>query len=139
MIYELAYVSAVAPHVTNAEIDRILVTSRQRNSQTGVTGLLICDGHNFLQHLEGPQAAMSATLDRIVAHRAHYGLMVLDRRIAPSRAIPDSPMLYHAADVPHVRTDAAVEDLVQEILAWTPPSVRSVFANIMAFEAHETA
>ena len=51
--------------VVNAELRRILTSSRARNKAAGVTGALLYNSGNFAQVLEGPLDAVESTFERI--------------------------------------------------------------------------
>jgi hypothetical protein len=60
-----------------AEIDAILATARRRNPDFGVRGALLFTEGRFVQVLEGEQAAVKGTFDRIVADPRHHDVEVL--------------------------------------------------------------
>lgn len=73
-LHRLAYASTFnvgRVHNPLSALRDILSASRRNNAQTGVTGYLIFDGNTFLQVLEGPQAAIAATIARIEADKRH--------------------------------------------------------------------
>ena len=74
--------------VTPYESDLLLILNqaRRNNSRNGITGLLSFDGQNFLQLLEGPEAIVRATVQRISTDSRHYGVkMILDVPITARR------------------------------------------------------
>jgi hypothetical protein len=62
-----------------SELADLLGQSRLRNAACGVTGLLVYAGGNFMQVLEGPEAAVEQTFARIQGDSRHKGLIVLLR------------------------------------------------------------
>ncbi len=78
----VAYVSSATHELSREELSQILAISRERNAPDGITGLLLyCDG-NFIQVLEGPEAAIRATVDRIRRDpRHHQFTLLLDQPI----------------------------------------------------------
>jgi hypothetical protein len=73
----LLYVSSSVGHISDEEIAAVLHRARANNLRSGVTGMLLyCDG-NFLQLLEGEDAAVEATFDRIRRNRRHTDVTVL--------------------------------------------------------------
>lgn len=69
-------------------LDDILTISRRRNSQADITGTLICRSDMYLQLIEGPDAAVQATYDRIKADDRHLELNLLVSRIVADRLFP---------------------------------------------------
>ncbi len=59
----------------------ILMDARRCNARDGVTGALICRDDLFLQMLEGPEAAVTATYGRIVRDDRHLEVRPLTRRV----------------------------------------------------------
>ncbi len=80
MLVTLSYASrAVAPLDATCR-HALLDVSRTRNLANGVTGLLLYADRTFVQVLEGDEAAVRATMQRIVADPRHTDLFVLDWR-----------------------------------------------------------
>ena len=72
----------------------ILLSSRANNAKLGVTGALICRADLYLQLLEGPQAAVEETFERIRKDDRHLEICPLksgfyDRRLFATWAMRD--------------------------------------------------
>jgi hypothetical protein len=81
----LLYIStARVPH-SRAQLDNILGVSRRNNAAVGITGLLIAGGNRFLQVLEGPEAHVQETYDRIRLDIRHFAPVILKREAAEKR------------------------------------------------------
>ncbi len=91
MLSQYLYIST-APTLPREEVDSILATSARNNPARGITGLLLFNGRNFLQLLEGEDGEVSALMETITADPRHSGVSVLDRRAIPARACPDWAM-----------------------------------------------
>lgn len=63
----------------------ILIESVANNRRDDVTGALICDHRWFAQVLEGPEAAISATFERILRDRRHTDVRLVRLQPAPVR------------------------------------------------------
>jgi len=48
------------------------------NQAAGITGLLVFDGYNFIQALEGDQSAVSAVMDRILKDPRHDNIVFFE-------------------------------------------------------------
>lgn len=76
------------------QICPILDVSRRNNRRAGVTGFLLFDGKRFLQFLEGPAAAVDATMHRIVEDRRHYAHVIMIDEEETHRQFPDWDMAF---------------------------------------------
>lgn len=82
----LIYISTARQPITRPQLGQILRVSRERNTEAGVTGLLIAGGRRFLQGLEGANEAVESTFDRIRRDARHLGIVVLARQVVDERA-----------------------------------------------------
>ncbi|RYF68243.1 MAG: BLUF domain-containing protein, partial [Comamonadaceae bacterium] len=64
-IHEILYCSQLAPGQSPGIVGNIVTQARARNAERGITGLLVFDGHNFCQHLEGPSNILVRLMNRI--------------------------------------------------------------------------
>lgn len=91
MLSQYLYIST-APTLPRDEVEAILAASARNNPARGITGLLLFNGRNFLQLLEGEEREVTALMDTITADPRHSGVSVLDRRAIAQRACPDWAM-----------------------------------------------
>ena len=61
-----------------AEVTSILRVSRVNNPKAGLTGVLLFDGTNFLQALEGPIAEIERLYETITCDRRHEDITLID-------------------------------------------------------------
>ncbi|MFN3946043.1 MAG: BLUF domain-containing protein [Allosphingosinicella sp.] len=113
---QLVYISTARERPTDAMLQDILAVSRRNNQKVGVTGLLVAGGRRFLQALEGPSTAVSATFDRIRADPRHYAPVVLSCRSVAGRSFGEWAMGYEQGGQP---IDGA--DLRQIVAELTSP------------------
>ncbi len=76
-LYEVLYVSTLAPEQPLSVVAEIAGRARHVNAELGVTGLLIFDGQRFCQQLEGPQKAVLKLIERIRSDPRHTNVEVL--------------------------------------------------------------
>ena len=76
-LYEILYVSTLAPEAPLSVVAKIAVKARQANAERDITGLLIFDGMRFCQQLEGGQKQVLALLERIRQDTRHINMQVL--------------------------------------------------------------
>jgi hypothetical protein len=79
LLNQMVYCSRAAAGVDDAAVDRIVETSRRRNPERGITGLLVFGSGLFFQWIEGPPDAMRALLERIRADPRHSDFVPLSQ------------------------------------------------------------
>lgn len=84
---------ALTPKGGAAERD-ILVTSRRNNAAASLTGFLHRESDIYYQWLEGPEAEVLETFDRIRSDDRHGDVEVLDRQQMATRSFPSWSMGY---------------------------------------------
>ncbi len=87
-LFRLAYTSTYRAGRVDSELSAlraILSVSRKNNEAADVTGYLIFDGDSFIQVLEGPRAALEATMARISVDDRHRDVSVLGTQPAEDR------------------------------------------------------
>jgi len=104
-VFQLVYISTATEAVTRNGLEQILHRSQRRNSGCGVTGLLVAGPRRFLQALEGPEAAVLETYERIKADPRHHALVMLTGRAIDARAFGSWSMAYEQADQLGHQTD----------------------------------
>jgi hypothetical protein len=91
VLSQYLYIST-APTLSRDAVDAILDTSARNNPARGITGLLLYNGRNFLQLLEGDGEELVSLMLKITEDARHSGITVLDRRTIADRACPDWAM-----------------------------------------------
>ena len=76
-LYEVLYVSVLAPKAPISTIAGIAAKARVANQAFGITGLLIFDGMRFCQQLEGERKIVLKRMARIEADTRHDDVQVL--------------------------------------------------------------
>ena len=91
-MHAIAYVSAASWNLLDEQVERIVSESRRLNALHGITGVLLyCDG-NFMQYLEGDEAAVSETFGRIRRSESHYQINELMNQPILEREFSDWSM-----------------------------------------------
>lgn len=125
MLSQYLYIST-APTLPREEVDSILAASARNNPQRGITGLLLFNGRNFLQLLEGEEGEVTALMQTITADPRHSGVSVLDRRSITARSCPDWAMnRVMIAESIDSRRDMLESDLPRGL----DPEVRKMIVN----------
>ncbi|MEM9500283.1 MAG: BLUF domain-containing protein [Pseudomonadota bacterium] len=91
MLSQHLYIST-APSLSREEVDAILASSARNNPENGITGLLLYNGRNFLQLLEGEEDSLKALMLRIANDPRHTGVSVLSHKSIQQRVCPDWAM-----------------------------------------------
>ena len=103
-------------------LDDILTISRVRNSKADITGTLICRADMYLQLIEGPDAAIQATYQRITMDDRHVEINLLlsravTERLFPKWAMRDDPARSWMWDQQEIADGAIAAATQQDILA----------------------
>ena len=114
----IVYISTARRPMMPIERDAMLRGARRRNAALDVTGLLVIGGRRYLQALEGPEAAVANTFDRLKDDGRHFAIVTLIDRVIEHCAFPTWAMGYQeggyalegAASLP-----AIVADLIAPI------------------------
>jgi hypothetical protein len=91
-LWQIVYASAAAPELTAAELDQILKVARRRNSELGITGMLLFADNSFLQVLEGSQERLDQLFGQIEGDQRHRRALLLIREPIEHRSFADWTM-----------------------------------------------
>lgn len=108
------------------EVDEILETSIRNNERTGINGLLIYNGRNFLQLLEGDKASLASVMRRISQDRRHTGIVMLKKGEVERQACAGWAMKRIAIDMPVEQRVRTLAEILPEGLAG---SIQSTVLN----------
>jgi hypothetical protein len=101
----LVYVSSAVKPFSTSELAELLAKAREKNTRFGITGMLLYQDGNFMQAIEGEEAAVRqlyATISQDVRHR---GTIVLLEEQITKRQFGDWSMGFRNL------TDKAVQEL----------------------------
>lgn len=103
MIFQLIYTCALTDTVSSEDLEAIAQTSRARNHDRGITGMLLCKDGSVLQVLEGEESAVTELYRTISQDKRVTKPLVLIQRKTNEREFPKWSMGFKNAD----DTDAA--------------------------------
>lgn len=130
----LLYISTSRQMVTPDMLADVLRASRRNNLACDVTGLLVVGGKRFLQALEGPDAAVQTTFDRIHRDPRHFAVVQLARETIGERQFPGWSMGSQAGTTPG--RDASISEAVAALIApIKDPSLRGYFTGFAERQA----
>ena len=99
----LTYLSSATDLMGEQELAEILATTRPRNEERGLTGMLLYADGNIIQVLEGPDRAVDETFAAISRDPRHRGILMMLREPIDERAFPDWSMGFRAVGREDVR------------------------------------
>ena len=85
---QYVYVST-AEQLSQDDVAAILASCQRNNARWGVTGLLLYNGRNFLQLVEGSGDDLERVMRRIELDSRHHGISRLYDEPVSERACPD--------------------------------------------------
>jgi len=125
---QLVYISYVSESIDPVDFRKILDKSRLNNRQSSVTGLLLSDGRQFLQALEGEADEVETVFQRISTDPRHNGITSLAERTVGFREFGNWTMAANDGDAgDYLKT---VEALTGDVSC---PSLKAKFANFAEY------
>ncbi|MBL8481422.1 MAG: BLUF domain-containing protein, partial [Rhodocyclaceae bacterium] len=76
----IVYVSTCSRPPSQADLEQLLVSARERNIEYAVTGALVYHDHSFIQYFEGPRAGIAVVYEHVRRSSLHHGMIELLRR-----------------------------------------------------------
>jgi hypothetical protein len=99
----------------DAELDALVAQARANNATFQITGLLLFNGLNFLQTLEGPRGAVEQVFSAISEDPRHHGVVRVQAEDTDERAFAAWSMAY----TPVLRTGNQGQTLGSNGFAWS--------------------
>lgn len=125
MISQYVYIST-AQGLSREEVEAILAVCARNNVAQKVTGLLLYNGRNFLQLLEGAKDTLDCLMQNIEADPRHAGVAILHKGEVDNRVCPDWAMK-------RIAITEAIEQRQQRLEEELPnlinPAIRKVVLN----------
>lgn len=88
VIFQLIYTCAFTQVMSCDDLEIIAQSSRKRNFEFGITGVLLCNEGSALQILEGDKTAVMKLYKTIVKDARVSNILVLINRMATEREFP---------------------------------------------------
>ena len=125
MIKQYVYIST-ALGLSREEVGGILDACARNNAAQEITGLLLYNGRNFLQLLEGKAETLDQLMSTIEADRRHAGVLIMHKGEVEQRDCPDWAMkLISISEAIEVRQQRLEEDLPTTV----DPVIRKLVLN----------
>ncbi len=111
MPFQLLYISRATRPMLGIDIESILFTARRFNQRSDITGMLISSPANFMQVLEGDEAAVKESYARISADPRHRAHVILRETEVEARQFGDWTM------ASHIYRDHQLDGMIDDITA----------------------
>lgn len=112
----IIYVSSAVRLLSFDEIGHLLKRARERNKEYGITGVLLYDGGNFMQYLEGPENNLDVIYKIIQEDELHTGIILLSREAIEKRQFGDWSMGFQTKEVEGYVGSPGERQLIEMIL-----------------------
>lgn len=98
MMIHLIYASSASRLMSGDELVELLRQARAKNEKLHVTGMLLYQGGNFLQVLEGEEETVTELYEVIRSDPRHYDVTPILKRPVTERIFPDWEMGFSNLD-----------------------------------------
>lgn len=112
LITSLIYVSTAKPGLAEEDLQAIQTTAQRNNARLGITGLILFNGFNFMQCIEGDRASANECLNRIERDDRHSGMTVVSHCEIASPQFSQWRMFGPLLPVQSEWTQAALDQLL---------------------------
>ena len=128
-LFQIVYTSTATEPFGKPELVELLKGSVRRNTQAGITGLLLYRDGTFMQVLEGEEAAVTALFAKISQDSRHHHVIPLIREPVEQRHFPNSAMAFRDLNSPELRNLPGYSEFLNtpldgELLAKDIPACR---------------
>lgn len=128
-MFRLIYVSTATLGLTETDLSEILKEATTTNSQRGITGVLLFNGLNFLQLLEGEQLDVLDVFNRIVRDARHTSVVTILQEPAEERVFGEWSMLLKLKPATANSDYGPDSDFAEVMNREMPPHLSRVFGN----------
>ncbi len=93
-LYQVIYLSSATYDFKESDLEELLLTTRKRNHDRKITGLLLYSDGNFIGVLEGPKLAVQQLTRKIERDTRHCGFKTVWFRPKNKRDFPEYQIAY---------------------------------------------
>ncbi len=101
-MHQIIYLSRATQALTTMDLIGLLVRSRSHNQQVGITGSLVYGEGQFMQVLEGEEAAVRALYEAIVRDPRHRAILKLADKPVAGRIFAGWSMAFRELSPAHM-------------------------------------
>lgn len=135
-MFKLAYISAASRTLTSTDLQDILQEAIDNNEANNVTGVLLFNGVNFMQVLEGREEDVERIFKKILDDDRHKNVVVIYREASPRRDFEESPMLLQIVPATYGMTPDGMT-ITKDITLFLPSNLATHFRVILeSFDTH---
>lgn len=87
-LYCIVYQSEATVFMSTQKLESIIEQAIPRNKELNITGVLLSDGHLFIQYLEGPKKSLQLVYELILQSASHTKIKVLVDQPIKKREFP---------------------------------------------------
>lgn len=98
MVYFVAYISTASNDWAKEDLKILLEKSRAKNTEKGISGLLLYEDRDFIQILEGKKEVVMKLFEKISQDQRHCNVIKLFEGESPNRQFPDWSMGFYALE-----------------------------------------
>lgn len=110
----IIYVSTSVRLLSDDELMDILKISRENNSVSDVTGLLLYKGGNFMQVLEGPEDVVNVLYEKIKTDPRHMGVSTISTEQIQARQFHAWEMAFQNLDNPAIKNEPGYSQFLHD-------------------------
>lgn len=125
----LVYISSARLDLTPRDLNEILEEAGAFNSKHWITGLLLFNGLNFLQLLEGTEGVIASLYARIARDPRHHAVVTILKEPASRRIFPDWSMQLKQRPASASLQNVMVDDFSDVQARDMPDHIRRIFMN----------
>ncbi|WP_084417916.1 BLUF domain-containing protein [Henriciella litoralis] len=129
-MYRIAYVSTAHGDISSNSLQKILESAIENNRAAKVTGIMLFNGSNFLQLLEGPQENVEAMMAKICKDKRHRNIVVIMREKSVTREFEDNPMLLQTVKSSTSTPPEGIR-VTDDVSLYLPSSLSPHFRNLL--------
>ena len=128
-MFRLIYISSASEEISPTDIRDILTTAVSNNRNMEITGLLMYNGLNFMQVLEGKRDDVEPLFEKISNDKRHVSVAAILQGDADTRIFAPWAMLFKKIK-PETTEEDIPEVTMSEIMALEmPDNVRTIIKN----------
>tara|TARA_R110002051_G_C8602883_1_gene480696 strand:+ start:220 stop:669 length:450 start_codon:yes stop_codon:yes gene_type:complete len=128
-MFRLIYISSASEEISPTDIQDILTTAVSNNRNMEITGLLMYNGLNFMQVLEGERDDVEPLFEKISQDKRHVSVASILQGDADTRIFAPWAMLFKKLK-PETTEQDIPEVTMSEIMALEmPDNVRAIIKN----------
>ena len=129
-MFKLAYISVASRTLNSVDLQNILENAITRNRDSEITGILLFNGTNFMQVLEGPEKEVKALFKDICDDDRHRNVVVIYQEKTNTREFEEAPMLLQIVPASYgVAPDGMT--ITKDIALFLPSTLARHFRTIL--------